>query len=59
MEIAKGVDVKKRTVTTNFCNLLLGIRSGHNILLLATSGPKLRFVTIACQFQIFSLRFSC
>ena len=29
MAAARGVDFYKRTVTTHFCSLLLGIRLGH------------------------------
>ena len=61
----RGVDVNKRTVTTNFYSLK-GIRFGHNMSsclfsfsVLATSWPKLRLAIIECMFLTFSLRFSC
>ena len=57
----RGVDVSKRTVTTynrEFGHILTSY-AYFLTLLLATSLPKFRCATIECNFQTFSLRFSC
>ena len=60
MPLPRGVDVNKRTVTTQFYRFLQGKRFDHNMaslliflsFLLATSWPKLRLATNECKFKL-------